>query len=105
MPGRRLAEVLGAKVDAMTCWNFLSVYVVPYAFGADDFESTARQVLDDSVKAAFDGDTPANGSARLVHGPARTTLIDASQGAAMLVVGWRGRGGFAGLLLGSVSSA
>ncbi|NEA93221.1 universal stress protein [Actinospica acidiphila] len=40
---------------------------------------------------------------RSVHGGPRETLIGASRSAQVLVFGARGRGGFAGLLLGPVS--
>ncbi|CAH0131745.1 Universal stress protein Rv2026c [Arthrobacter sp. Bi83] len=48
---------------------------------------------------------PENVHARLIRGHPRESLIKAGHDADMIVVGRRGRGGFGGLLLGSVSSA
>jgi nucleotide-binding universal stress UspA family protein len=63
-----------------------------------------EKVLDDTVLAVF-GDQPPAGLQRQVReGGAAKVLLEAGEGAIMLVVGSRGHGGFAGLLLGSVSA-
>ncbi|GGM89897.1 hypothetical protein GCM10009721_14040 [Terrabacter tumescens] len=66
-----------------------------------DADTVLRETLDE----VFGGHRPEGLQPEVVHGSARTVLIEASRGASLLVVGSRGHGGFAGLLLGSVSSA
>jgi len=100
-----LAVRLGAPVQALTCWSLPSVYVDPYTRGLPDFKGAAQHILDRSVERAFGVNWPANLTTRVEQGPPRQTLIAASRDVAFLVLGRRGFGGFAGLLLGSVSSA
>ena len=100
---RTLAGCTGAAVEAVTVWTY------PAApgwgmVGDWDPEENAREVLEEAIEAAYGHDRPPKLTTRVVQGPAAKSLLDASEGAQMLVVGSRGHGGFAGLLLGSVSA-
>ncbi len=98
-----------ACVDVVTA--YLPTYVpvaVEMGFAPlDPIDLIAEvQKLQDDVVSAAKEHCNTDGieiTQRLLKGRAPQTLIEASEGADMLVVGNRGRGGFRGLLLGSVS--
>lgn len=102
---QRLAIPLGAEIEALACWEYPNTYASYLAVGIGRFREHAGQLLEDALKEAFGSERPDNVRARLVEGFARTILIEASKDADLLVLGPRGHGGFAGLLLGSVTSA
>jgi nucleotide-binding universal stress UspA family protein len=102
--GARAAAAFGAGLDAVTAWEFPAGYGFGSVPSGWDPEQDMRTVLDQTVQEVF-GDQPPAGLRRLTQeGGAAKVLLDASASAIMLVVGSRGHGGFAGLLLGSVSS-
>jgi nucleotide-binding universal stress UspA family protein len=74
-------------------------YVPPLA----DFADAVRRDLEADVSALVTEHPDVEVTYETPHSPAAQALIDASQDAALLVVGTRGRGGFKGLLLGSVT--
>lgn len=67
-------------------------------------EAAARDVLSASVDRARSKAPELEIVGELAEGRAPVALLEAAADADLLVVGSRGRGGFAGLLLGSVSA-
>lgn len=99
-----LATALDAPLRAVTAWQLPVTYDASFSSGVYSPEDDARSILESSIDAVF-GERLPQIETRLIAGPVASALIDESRGASMLVVGSRGRGGFAGLLLGSVSTA
>ena len=101
------ARSQGAELEVVHAWH--DPYIgpgLPFAPGTIDpscYEEVGERVLD-AVLERVDTTGLATPLRRvLVHGPAPQMVIEAAKGADLLVLGSRGRGGFAGLLLGSVS--
>lgn len=100
----RHARLIGATVDAV------GAYDVPGAAGwsapavdADLDEEQARKDLADEIHNVLVQAEGVALTSHVVRGNPAEVLIGASADAELLVVGNRGRGGFARLLLGSVS--
>ena len=102
---RRLADLLHCRVEAMTVWTHPISLAAPVASAEWSPRVDAEEALNEAVLQAFGDDVPEGLTKIAVSGQPVQVLVEASKDAEMLVVGSRGRGGFAGLLLGSVSSA
>jgi nucleotide-binding universal stress UspA family protein len=91
-----------ATLEVVHAWRRIPIsdYLVnePEPGGSARF---AQAVLDQAVDA--EDTTGVTVERKLVPGTGAYALIHEAKGAAMLVMGSRGRGGFSGLLLGSVT--
>jgi nucleotide-binding universal stress UspA family protein len=100
----RISATTGASIDAVTAWHFPLNSGWGYVPDAWDPETDATRCLTDSVDEAFGAERPAGLRLLVREGLPAKVLLEESKGATMLIVGSRGHGGFAGLLLGSVSA-
>jgi nucleotide-binding universal stress UspA family protein len=106
------ARVRGATLDVVHAWEYPAVTIAPYGgvtvpvLDRDELEKVAEQIADRAVRGVVDADDGPPVPVSVVNrmGKASEVLLAEAKGAAMVVVGARGRGGFASLLLGSVSS-
>ena len=98
-----LAKLTGQEVQAVSAWTQPTAYGWGPILDDTDWEDNARVVLAEAVKEALDGADAELVHQAVVNGHAAQVLVDAAGDAVLLVVGNRGRGGFTGLLLGSVS--
>ncbi len=96
------AKLTGAVVEAVTAWH------IPAGTGwappADwpDYEDDARSVLCEAIAEMCALDPEVQVCPRVVEGRAGQVLVEAAEGAELLVVGCRGHGGLTEALLGSV---
>lgn len=104
---REIAELVDRPLNAVLAWQWPEAEYRGWAAGLDwSPERDARERLTDMVAREFGNDgAPPWFTATTGAGSPASVLIDSSSGAHLLVVGGRGHGGFAGLLLGSVSEA
>ena len=99
-----MAHVLDATIDAVMVWEITAAMAGGWTDGWDPEKDTVEE-LHATVAEAFSSPPPVPVREIVRRGSAASELVEASRGAQLLVVGSRGHGGFAGLLLGSVSSA
>ncbi|MCB5283590.1 Universal stress protein [Arthrobacter sp. ES1] len=97
------ARLRSGEVYVVTAWHYP---VIGDAAGrAEDHEAfgdNARSVHADALRRASETGVEVTGA--VTEGHPAEVLLKAATGADLLVVGSRGHGGFAGMLLGSVSS-
>jgi nucleotide-binding universal stress UspA family protein len=98
-----LAALMNKSLEAVTTWEYPSAAMYETADWSP--ERDAEELLEAALTSAFGADRPVGLTAAVRQGGAARVLIDESENAEMLVLGSRGHGGFAGLVLGSVSAA
>ena len=96
------AKLTGAVVEAVTAWHVPAGTSWVPATDTPDYQDDARIVLCEAIAEMCTVDPDVQVCPRVVEGRAGLVLVDAAEGADLLVLGSRGHGGLAETLLGSV---
>ena len=101
----RQAQLTGAPLEAVMTWDYPISYgwmIVPENV---DLQADATAELEKVVKEATEDivDPSVEITSRVVQGHPALVLVNEAADASLVVVGSRGHGEFAGMLLGSVS--
>jgi nucleotide-binding universal stress UspA family protein len=100
----RQAQLTGADLEVIITWELPTSFgwVPPYP---SDFNpaADAQKAADEEVASALGSSPDVVVKTTVVEGHPAPTLVQASRGADLLVLGSRGHGEFAGMLIGSVS--
>ncbi|MGW1589830.1 universal stress protein [Streptomyces sp. NPDC002386] len=106
------ASLRGADLVALRVWNTWSddaggepAHPLDVVTDAGRLQALEERLLEESLRPWRERRPEVRVERRVVRSRVRPALIEASGGAQLLVAGARGRGGFTGLLLGSVSQA
>jgi nucleotide-binding universal stress UspA family protein len=104
----RQAALTGSTIEAVTAWHIPPMYGgygwVPVSTADPmNFDEIAAKTLNEAIAECVHPDSPVRVTTKVVEGSPAQVLLDAAEGADLLVVGSRGHGGFASALLGSVS--
>ena len=100
----QLASVTGGSVEALITWQW-PVPLGPSGPLPDEYDPAgdARTLLEGIARTLADDHPTVPVRVRIVEGHPAEALIEGSRRVDLLVVGSRGHGAFAGMLLGSVS--
>jgi nucleotide-binding universal stress UspA family protein len=108
------AKLRNAKLRVVHAWRYATLgtsgttgiegfYTPVVGADVDDVREAAEQALEETLREPLADSDSVEIERRVVEGPPASVLVNESRDADLLVVGSRGHGGFAELLLGSVS--
>jgi len=98
------ARLTGATLEVVMTWEYPANYGwVPVWPEGLDLGADAKKLLDDTIETVLGTKTGISIIATVAEGHPAPVLVERSRSASLIVVGSRGHGEFAGMLLGSVS--